>query len=188
MARVFVADDNPHVHRIVEQSLGAEGHEVSGVRDGAQVLAELARARPDIALLDTSLPGATASSVAAAILGQRELDGIRIVMVAGPLEAVEDGDPLEPGVHAVVQKPLDATMLLGLVEDLPPPAPPSSSPSEAETPEATLANLVTEALGQPTAGPSREMIREQIEAVVMASMPAIIDRIADRLADRLRVA
>lgn len=181
MAKVFVADDNPHVHRIVKETLEAEGHEVSGVADGARVMDALARARPDLALLDTTLPGAAASAICRSVLERRELDGVRMVVVAGPLEAVEEGDPLEPGVHAVVQKPLDAGMLLDLVRDLPAPA---EGPGEAEPPEATLESLVSEALGSPNAGLSRAVIREQVEAVVAASMPAIVDRIADRLADR----
>ena len=36
VASVFVADDNPHVHRIVEETLQAEGHEVSGTLEGAE--------------------------------------------------------------------------------------------------------------------------------------------------------
>ena len=183
MAKVFVADDNPHVHRIVKETLEAEGHEVSGVADGARVMDALAGARPDLALLDTTLPGAPASAICSSVLERRELDGVRMVVVAGPLEAVEEGDPLEPGVHAVVQKPLDAGMLLDLVRDLPAPEP-AEGPGEAEPPEATLESLVSEALGSPSAGLSRAVIREQVEAVVAASMPAIVDRIADRLADR----
>ena len=183
MAKVFVADDNPHVHRIVKETLEAEGHEVSGVADGARVMDALADAMPDLALLDTTLPGAGASAICRSVLERRELDGIRMVVVAGPLEAVEEGDPLEPGVHAVVQKPLDAGMLLDLVRDLPAPEP-AEGPDDAEPPETTLESLVSEALGSPGAGLSRAVIREQVEAVVAASMPAIVDRIADRLADR----
>ena len=186
MARVFVADDNPHVHRLVEETLGAEGHEITGVLDGSDALDRLASTRPDMALLDMTLPGAEASTICEAIVSQRELDGVRIVMLAGPLEAIDDGEPLPSGVHAIVQKPLDASVLLGLVGELPRGGATGAGSDDSGSKELSIESLVNEALGHSDSGPSREMIREQIEAVVMASVPSIIDRIADRLADRLR--
>ena len=171
---------------MVAETLGPEGHEVTGVLDGSQALDRLAGARPDIALLDTTLPGAEASALCEAIVAQRELDGVRIVMLAGPLEAIDESEPLPNGVHSIVQKPLDASVLLGLVSELPREGPASTASDDGGAKGLTIESLVNEALGHSDSGPSREVIREQIEAVVMASMPAIIDRIADRLADRLR--
>lgn len=186
MAKVFVADDNPHVHRLVEGTLVAEGHEVTSVLDGSDVLEKLTSARPDIALLDMTLPGAEASSLCEAIVAQSELDGVRIVMLAGPLEAIDEGEPLPSGVHSIVQKPLDASVLLGLVGELSDGGPSSNGSGDENSEGVSIESLVHDALGHADSGPSREMIREQIEAVVMASVPSMIDRIADRLTDRLR--
>lgn len=186
MAKVFVADDNPHVHRMVEEILGVEGHAVTGVVDGSEALEQLTSVKPDVALLDATLPGADASDICAAIFAQHDLDHIRIVMLAGPLEAIDEGEPLPPGIHSIVQKPLDTTSLLDLVRDLPAAERGSDEASDAGTQQLVVDTLVNEALRHANSSPSREAIREQIEAVVMASMPAIIDRITDRLTDRLK--
>lgn len=186
MARVFVADDNPHVHRLVGETLRAEGHEVSGALDGSEVLDKLASAKPDIALLDMTLPGAEAASLCEGIVAHQELDGVRIVMLAGPLEAIDVGEPLPNGVHSIVQKPLDASLLLGLVGELPRGSSALAGSGDRNPNDLRVESLVSEALGHSDSGPSRELIREQIEAVLMASVPSIIDRIADRLMDRLR--
>ncbi len=183
MARIFVADDNPHVHRMVEEVLGPEGHEILGVENGVRALEQVVEAVPDLVLVDTTLPGAGVYDICRGIQEQRGLDGVRIVMLAGPLESVDPDEATQAGVHAVLQKPLDAKMLSALVADAPGPAPPKT---EAEQNQQMVDTLVHQALGQASTEPSREAIREQIEAVVMASMPAIIDRIADRLAERLR--
>ena len=183
MARILVADDNPHVHRMVEEVLGSAGHEVLGVEDGARALEKVAEAVPDLVLLDTTLPDAGVYDICRGIQGQRGLDAVRIVMLAGPLESIDPDEAAQAGVHSVLQKPLDAKMLSALMADTSGPAPPQT---EAEQNHQMVDTLVNQALGQASAGLSREAIREQIEAVVMASMPAIIDRIADRLAERLR--
>ena len=186
MARIFVADDNPHVHRMVEETLGPDGHEVAGVLDGAAALERLASAKPDLALLDTTLPGISGYEVCDAILARSELNGMRVVMLLGPLEPVQDGDETPPGVHAVVQKPLDAAILRELANGLPQAAPAAEEPSPAESEQQVIDGLLSEALGRSDPGPSREAIREQIEAALTASMPLIVDRIADRLVARLK--
>ena len=185
MARIFVADDNPHVLRIVEDTLAAEGHEVIGVSDGSGALGTIARTVPDLVLLDTTLPGENAFEICRGILSQEGLDASRLVLLAGPLETVNDSEASQAGVYQVLQKPVDAAMLESLVADLPPP-PATQAPPTVVDQGQIIDALVHEALGRGASGPSREAIREQIEAVVTDAMPAIIDRITDRLIARLR--
>ena len=185
MAKIFVADDNPHVHRIVEETLGASGHEVFSVRDGAEALESISRCDPDLILLDTTLPNADSFDICRGLLArQRSVSG-RIVLLAGPLETLDEDDATQVGVHTIVQKPLDTLVLESLVSDFPigEEREPAAVPDDREQ---MIDALVHEALGPADSGPSREAIREQIEAVVFAAMPAIIDRIADRLVDRLK--
>ena len=185
MAKIFVADDNPHVHRIVEETLGASGHEVLSVRDGSEVLERISRWRPDLILLDTTLPNADCFDICRGLLAQHRSVGGRIVLLAGPLETLDEDDATQVGVHTIVQKPLDSLVLESLVAGLPT-GEESEPESGTDDHEQIIDALVHKALGPTESGPSREAIREQIEAVVFASMPAIIDRIADRLVDRLK--
>lgn len=186
MAKIFVADDNPHVLRIVEDTLGAEGHEVIGVSDGSGALEAIARAIPDLVLLDTTLPGADGFEICRGVLAQKGLDTCRLVLLAGPLETVDEAEATEAGVHEVVQKPLDTGILESLVAGLPP-APVKESPPGVVDQGQIIDALMHEALGPENAGPSRAAIREQIEAVMADAMPAIVDRITDRLVARLKL-
>ena len=185
MAKIFVADDNPHVLRIVEDTLAAEGHEVTSVSNGSGALGTIARTIPDLVLLDTTLPGKDAFEICRGILAQEGLDASRLVLLAGPLETVNESEATQAGVYQVVQKPLDAGMLESLVADLPPPQQMEAPPAVVDQGRIIEA-LVHEALGPEASGPSREAIREQIEAAVTDAMPAIVDRITDRLIARLR--
>ena len=185
MAKILVADDNPHVLRTVQETLGPVGHDVVEISDGNDLVERIAEARPDLILLDTTLPGASALEVCHGILARHELDGCRLVLLAGPLETPDEAAATAAGVGEVVQKPLDTSVLERLVAGLP-----TSEPEEAEpTPlsgQEIVDSLIHRALGPETSGPSREAVRREIEAVVTATMPAIVDRLTDRLLDQLR--
>ena len=186
MAKIFVADDNPHVLRTVEDTLAEDGHEVTTASNGSAALETIMRSVPDLVLLDTTRPGADSLEICRGVLAQRGLDTCRLVLLAGPLETVNESEATQAGVHEVVQKPLDTGMLEHLVADLPPLA-----ATEAAAPVTTQAEildaLVHEALRSEDPRLSRDAIREHVEAVVTDAMPTIIDRITDRLMARLNL-
>ncbi len=181
MARILVADDNPLVHRIAVQVLTAEGHEVEGVMTGAVLIERISEMRPDLLLLDTALPDASVSETLDAILSTRDLQGIQITLLAGPLEDLEAAE-VPPGIHTILQKPLDAATLLNLVRDIPPTDNHEHSPTQR-----ILHTLVSQALGRSEPDVSRETIRAQVDEAVTAAVPAIVDRITDRVVERLRL-
>lgn len=184
MAEVFVADDNPHVQRMAEDVLGTEGHTVTGVHEGSGLVDRLAEEKPDLVLLDATLPGAKANDVCRSILQHHELERTRIVLLSGPLEPIDEAEATQAGVYKVLQKPLAANDLSALVEGMS--SQDEASDEEDADPEHELVeSLVHEALVVPDSGPTREDIREQVADAVAAAMPTVIDRIADRIADRL---
>lgn len=185
MAKVFVADDNPHVQRMVEDVLGADGHEVSGVSDGVDLLHRVSESSPDLVLMDVSLPAADAFEICRGILAQRALADTEIIMLAGPLDTIDSDEATQAGVGAILQKPLSVEDLSALVKA---PEDPDKmrAAAEDEHRELSVDDLVHGALKRHQPEHSREIIREQVEAVITASMPAMIDRITDRLAKRLK--
>jgi DNA-binding NarL/FixJ family response regulator len=56
--RILVVDDHPLTRDALASLLGAHGFEIAGVAsDGAQAIEEAGRLRPDLVLLDLSMPG-----------------------------------------------------------------------------------------------------------------------------------
>ncbi len=55
--RVLVVDDDPRLLHIVAMYLGIEGYDVVSSPDGAAALAEIAKQRPDLIILDIMMPG-----------------------------------------------------------------------------------------------------------------------------------
>ena len=185
MASIFVADDNPHVHSIVEKSLGAEGHQIAGTMVGSEALESIAQSKPDIVLLDSTLGDLNAFDTCREVLSLPGMEHSRVVLLAGPLETVDSSEALEAGVATVLQKPLDPAALgdlVGNVQDNSTGTAPRGS--KPKPPAVNL--LVHQALGAESPAQLRKAIRKQVEEVVTASIPSLVDHITDRLADKLK--
>lgn len=181
MAKVLVADDNPHVQALVREALRPEGHEVLSVLDGLGLLERLVEANPNLLLLDSNLPGTSEAEIRQGVQAEKSLDHLRLVLLAGPLETIDPDEVTQAGVHAVLQKPLDAQELVALTAEF-------AGPQAETVPNGVqvVDSLIHAALSHPQERPAREALREEVEAVLAATMPALVDRITDRLLVRLR--
>ncbi|MDE0261302.1 MAG: response regulator [Bryobacterales bacterium] len=180
MATIFVADDNPHVHSMVEKSLGADGHEIAGTMVGSEALESIAQSKPDIVLLDSTLGELNAFDTCREVLSLPGMEELRVVLLAGPLETIDSTEALQAGVSTVLQKPLDPAVLSELVGD----GGDGAEGSKSKPPAVDL--LVHQALGDADSQQLRSAIHKQVEAVVNASIPSLVDHITDRLAEKLK--
>jgi DNA-binding response OmpR family regulator len=57
MAKLLVVDDDKNLRLLYEQELQEEGHEVSLASSGPEALDYLKNKRPDLIILDISMPG-----------------------------------------------------------------------------------------------------------------------------------
>ena len=58
--KLLSIEDDPSMQSALQRALGRRGIEVVACTDGALALAQWAEARPDVVVLDLSLPGWTA--------------------------------------------------------------------------------------------------------------------------------
>jgi two-component system alkaline phosphatase synthesis response regulator PhoP len=115
---ILIADDNPHAHRMGRQILQQEGHEVQTASNGDEALAYLSENRPALVMLDTRMPGPSGYEVCEFIKGSSELAGVKVVLLAGPLEPFDPAHAARVGSDAVLHKPLDAYSLIETVHSL----------------------------------------------------------------------
>ncbi len=64
MGKILLVDDHPHIVRLLQMALTAEGHEVISAGNGLEALEKVEAERPDVVILDVVMP---------------ELDGIRVL-------------------------------------------------------------------------------------------------------------
>lgn len=61
--RILVADDEPHMSRVIELYLRRQGYEVDLVRDGQEALESILQNPPDVLITDIQMPRMTGQAL-----------------------------------------------------------------------------------------------------------------------------
>jgi DNA-binding response OmpR family regulator len=117
--RVLVADDEDDIRALVVLAVRKAGCTVVGsVSDGAVAL-DLARAeRPELAVLDVSMPGATGLEVCAALRADPATAAIRILLLSAGASLEDVAAGLAAGADAYLAKPFQVSGLVHQVRAL----------------------------------------------------------------------
>jgi CheY-like chemotaxis protein len=67
MKQILIADDEPHVIRVLKLTLEREGYGVTAVGNGEQALEQIRTARPDVLITDIQMPRMTGRELCRAI-------------------------------------------------------------------------------------------------------------------------
>ena len=118
MSRILIADDNPHARRMGSEILSEEGHEVVLATSGEEVLDLLAAQPPDLVIVDRKLPGRSGLEIREHIKSRPELAHVRVVLLAGALEAPSDVEADSARSDGVLHKPLDPATVVRTVQAL----------------------------------------------------------------------
>jgi len=109
IARIFVIDDNPAVVDLLVTCLGEEGDGVIGALTSDDGLRLITSSRPDLVLLDITLPGMNGIEVLKRI---RSIDPtIGVIMVTASTDPLLVREVLQLGARAYVDKPFDLAYL-----------------------------------------------------------------------------
>jgi DNA-binding response OmpR family regulator len=100
--KILVADDDQDLLSLLRFSLNQAGYEVVAANDGPSAIQAFATERPDLALLDVNMPGATGLQVCRAI---RESSMIPVMMLTVRNQEQDLVNALELGAYDYVTKP-----------------------------------------------------------------------------------
>jgi DNA-binding response OmpR family regulator len=112
MARVLIVDDQPDIVRLVRDYLERGGFQVVTAGDGDEALRTAHQTRPDLVVLDLSLPRLDGLDVARAL--RRDGD-VPIIMLTARTEESDRVAGLELGADDYVTKPFSARELVARV-------------------------------------------------------------------------
>ena len=107
--RVLVVDDDPALRELLADYLGASGFVVDTAGDGAQMRDCMARAMPDVLVLDLMLPGEDGLSLAREL---RRTSTLPILMLSARGEEIDRVVGLEVGADDYLPKPFSPRELL----------------------------------------------------------------------------
>ncbi len=111
-ARVLIADDEPHIRRILQFLLQNEGFEVQTAEDGAKALAMIRNWRPDLILLDVMMPYMDGFAVLKNIRDNFDTAHLPVIMLTAKGEVADKVRGLRGGANDYMIKPFDQDELL----------------------------------------------------------------------------
>src|SRR5262245_5789230 len=110
--RIVVVEDEPDIGALIEYVLGKEGFEVTVARNGHDALEHLARAAPDLVLLDLMLPDMSGLDILAQIRRSRSDGGPRVIVLSARKDEEDRLRGFELGADDYVTKPFSPKELV----------------------------------------------------------------------------
>lgn len=118
MALIIYAEDDDIIGELVQHVLIDAGHALGVVGDGKEVLAVLARRKPDLLILDIGLPSMTGSDVLETIRRHPELYDLPVLMLTARQGAGDEAIARFSGASDYLRKPFQPEELVYRVNRL----------------------------------------------------------------------
>jgi DNA-binding response OmpR family regulator len=118
-ARILVAEDEPHIRRVLQTLLELPSFEVDFAQDGDAALTMLEGKREyDLAILDLMMPGASGLEVLARIRGSGRSSTLPVVILTAKGQDADREEALALGASAFMTKPFSPKKLLARIDEL----------------------------------------------------------------------
>jgi len=112
MARILIVEDEQDIVDLLRFNLRQAGHDPEVATTGEEALSQIARARPDLVLLDLMLPDLPGTEICRRIKGDARTRHVPVIMVTARGEEVDRLVGFELGADDFVTKPFSVRELL----------------------------------------------------------------------------
>jgi len=116
--KLLVADDSLTIQKVIRLALSNEGYEIQAVSDGNDAIQQISLFRPDVVLIDVSLPGKTAFEVKRSINEMPDLEEVRFVLMSSAFEKVDEEQLQDVNFHGRLTKPFDPAHLRQILSEV----------------------------------------------------------------------
>ena len=181
MSVILLADDSPHAQRMGERILREEGYQVVTLADGQTAAERLLGIDPDVVIADVFLPSRNGFDLCRHIKSNYRY--MRVILTAGMLEALDEGEAKRAGCDAILKKPFEASVIMETIRPL---------VQEAQLARGLFAEDMAAAQPQPTpltgANPvsgsgltDPERVHAAIALALQAALPALAREISEKV-------
>jgi len=109
--KILVADDSLTIQKVIRLALSGDGYEIQTVSDGKEAIEQASLFRPDICIIDVSLPKYDAYQIREKFIHQPDLKNIPVIMMSSAFEKVDEARMQELGFSGHLVKPFDPSHL-----------------------------------------------------------------------------
>ena len=113
---ILIVDDNADLRRILAKFLQSHGYEISEATTGKEAISTAVRLKPDLILLDLTLPDMSGTEAAKAIRRDPATAHIPIVGCSAHFGMEFRREALRSGMAHYLQKPVSAAAIASVVE------------------------------------------------------------------------
>ena len=117
-ARILIAEDDESLRALIRLTIEVGEVEIHEAADGEAALAEARRTRPDLVLLDWSMPGRSGLEVCRALRADERTSGATIVMITARAQEADRQAGFEAGADLYLTKPFSPLELLDTLRDV----------------------------------------------------------------------
>ena len=116
MARILIADDDELIAELASEVLIDAGHACGWVTSAEAAWQCLRRKRPDILLLDQSMPGESGLSLLRRLRQSARLYDLPVIMFTAMNGDADEAQAIYAGAQDFIRKPFDPALLVRRVE------------------------------------------------------------------------
>jgi CheY-like chemotaxis protein len=109
--KILVADDSLTIQKVIRLALSGDSYEIQTVSDGKEALEQASLFRPDIFIIDVSLPIFDAYQVREQLLNKPDLKNIPVILMSSAFEKVDESRSKKLGFAGHLIKPFDPSHL-----------------------------------------------------------------------------
>ena len=118
MSRILLIEDNEMNRDMLSRRLTRKGYEVLTADDGARGLAAAASEKPDLILMDMSLPVVDGWEATRRLKASKETQAIPVIALTAHVMPADLEKALQAGCEDYDTKPVELPRLLGKIERL----------------------------------------------------------------------
>ncbi|MFQ5900733.1 MAG: response regulator [Thermodesulfobacteriota bacterium] len=110
--KILIVEDEPEIVKVVTIRLEYQGYEVINARDATQGLTFAQWKKPDLIILDVSMPVADGFSVCESLKSSELTASIPVIFLTAKDRPEDEKRAYELGAKAYIKKPYEASVLL----------------------------------------------------------------------------
>ena len=117
MVRVLIVDDDPVIRRLLQVNFRLADFEVDVAGGGEEALSIMASARPDIVVMDVTMPDVDGFQVVRRMREDDRLRDVHVVILSARSSDADQAAAEQLGAAAYLTKPFDPAELIDIVRE-----------------------------------------------------------------------
>jgi DNA-binding response OmpR family regulator len=115
---ILIVDDDPQIHKMIAKMLPLEGYAARNAYSADEALTSVARAKPDLVILDIMMPKVSGIEVCNKIKGNPETKDIMILILSAKDAQADRIEGLTHGADEYISKPFHMRHLMRKIEHM----------------------------------------------------------------------